>query len=267
MRFEYPDDLDPAWNPRLPEFAYAANSVSLLMPYAEPYFVTSVRSAIPSLAPELAAPTLDYVRQEAQHHRQHRRFNDILVRQYPRLARLERWIGRTYGWLSRTRSQRFNLAFAAGSETIAYALARWSEDHLTDLFAGADPIPATLFLWHLAEEVEHKSAAFDVYEAIDGSRLRYAAAMLLSLVLLMALSAAGILTMLVADRRALNPLRYFRLLRLAVGFAFTGLQTMVVSALPGHHPSSFSDPIWLSTWLTHFDPVTATLPEPTFLRA
>ena len=49
LRFEYPDDMDPAWNPRRPEFASAANSVSLIMPYAEPYFVKSVRSALPQL--------------------------------------------------------------------------------------------------------------------------------------------------------------------------------------------------------------------------
>lgn len=49
IRFEYPPDFDPAWNPRLPDFACAANSVSLLMPSAEPYFVKSVRSAFPLL--------------------------------------------------------------------------------------------------------------------------------------------------------------------------------------------------------------------------
>ena len=38
-------------------------------------------------------------------------------------------------------------------------------------------MPATMFLWHLAEEVEHKTVAFDVYQAVDGSKLRYAASM------------------------------------------------------------------------------------------
>ena len=41
----------------------------------------------------------------------------------------------------------------------------------------------------------------------------------------------------------------------------------MVSALPGHHPSDLADPIWLSSWLTHFDPETGTLPEPTVLAA
>src|SRR6185295_18788330 len=49
LAFEYPDGMDPAWSPRRPEFAYAANAVSLIMPFAEPYFVKSVRSALPQL--------------------------------------------------------------------------------------------------------------------------------------------------------------------------------------------------------------------------
>ena len=51
--------------------------------------------------------------------------------------------------------------------TIAFTLARWVDENLGSFFAGADPVPATLFLWHLAEEVEHKTVAFDVWEAVE----------------------------------------------------------------------------------------------------
>ena len=37
-----------------------------------------------------------------------------------------------------------------------------------------------LFLWHGAEEIEHKSVAFDVYQAVDGSYWRRVTAMLLA---------------------------------------------------------------------------------------
>lgn len=262
VAFEYPDDLDPAWNHRFPEFAFAANSVSLLMPYAEPYFVKSVRAALPDL--ELDRPlqdqTRDYLKQELGHHVQHRHFNDILHTRYPALCRIERWMARTYGWFSRTRSLRYNLAFAAGSETIAYALARWSEQHLDTLFDGADPVATTLFLWHLAEEVEHKSAAYDVYEALDGSRLRYACAMATSFAILAWFTTLATLTMLVASGRWYRPVAYFRLLRWSVSLAFEVLPDMAVSAMPHHHPSDFTDPALLTSWLTCFDPATGTMP-------
>ncbi len=54
VHLAHPDDVDPAWNPRRPELSFAADAVSLLMPYAEPYFVRTVRRAVPELDPPLA---------------------------------------------------------------------------------------------------------------------------------------------------------------------------------------------------------------------
>lgn len=267
IRFEYRAGVDPAWNRRRPEFACAANGVSLLMPYAEPYFVASISDALGDLSDDLRPKVQDYLVQERRHHREHRRLNDIIGRRYPRVVPLERWMERTYGWLAAHGSRRFNLAFAAGSETIAFTIARWTEDHLSELFTGADPVPATLFLWHLAEEVEHKSVAFDVYAEIDGSRLRYAGALALSLVLLGWFTVLATLVMLAGQRRLVHPAGQLRLLRWAVSYAFSGLPVMVASALPGHHPSDLADPVWLSAWLGHYDPETATLPAPSVLAA
>jgi predicted metal-dependent hydrolase len=260
IAFEFPGDLDPCWNRRLPEFAAAANAVSLLMPHAEPYFVRSVRAVIPRLDGPARAQAEAYVRQEVAHHAQHRRFNDLVVARHPGLARLERAIGRAYGGLGRRRDERYNLAFAAGSETIAYSLARWTERHLGPLFDDADPVPATLFLWHLAEEVEHKSAAFDVYEAVDGSRWRYARAAALSLLLLTTFTIAGTLVLLYGTRRLWSPVAWFRLTWWAVSFGFVLLPTMLVSSLPGHHPRDLADPVFLPAWLGQYDHATHTMP-------
>lgn len=259
IRFEYPDDTDPRWVRGAPDLSYPANSVSLLMPYAEPYFVRSVRAALPDLEPGLADRTREYAHQEMQHAGQHRRFNEVIRSRYPGVSTVEGWMSETCDWLSRTRSVRFNLAFAAGAETMAYAFARWTEKRL-GLFRGADPVPTTLFLWHLAEEVEHKTAAFDAYEAVDGSRLRYAWASLVALYLLGCFVAAGTLTMMWRDGRLWHPMAHLRLIGWAVSAAFELLPTMFVSALPGHHPSEFADPVYLTTWLGSYDPVTRTMP-------
>jgi uncharacterized protein len=260
VRFEYPHDTEPVWNRRFPEFACAANSISLLMPYAEPYFVRSVRGVLPRLDAERREQAESWIGQERSHHRQHRRFNDLIGRRYRRIPAVERWMRRTYGWLGRTRSQRFNVAFAAGSETIAFGIARWTEKHLGSLFDGADPHPSTLYLWHLAEEVEHKSVAFDVFEAIDGSRVRYAAAMALSFVILVWFTTIATLVMLTGERRAWLPVTWFRLVRWAFSLAFSLLPLLAASALPSHHPSSFADPVYLPAWLLQFDPATGTMP-------
>jgi predicted metal-dependent hydrolase len=219
-----------------------------------------VRSALPQLDGDLHAQTETYLRQELQHYRQHKRFNELIGARYPRVKRVERWMAKAYGWLGRTRSQRFNVAFAAASETIAYSLARWTEKHLGQLFEGADPSASTLFLWHLAEEIEHKTAAFDVFEAIDGSRRRYFAASIVSLTILFWLTWAATVVMLAGERRVFYPVTWFRLLRWSVSLAFEILPTQLSSSLPGHHPRSLVDPIYLPAWLRQFDPATGTLP-------
>ena len=259
MRFEYPEDLSPVWTPRFPELSAAANGVSFLMPYVEPFVVKSVRSAVDDLEPPLQRTSREFMTQELQHHAQHRRFNDLLVPQVPGMTRIERWMRSTFVWLG-GRSQRFGLAYAAAFETIAFALARWTESHMRQLFDGADPQVTTLFLWHLAEEVEHKTVAFDVFEAVDGSRLRYLRAAVVALVVLTWFTFLSTLVMLKAQGRLLHPLAWWRLLVWGVSLAFEVLPDLAVSAMPSHHPSDFTDPIVLSTWLSQFDPDTATMP-------
>jgi predicted metal-dependent hydrolase len=260
VAFAFPDDLAVAWNPTNPEFSYAANSISLLMPFAEPYFIRSVRSALPELDGRMAERASAFVQQEAQHHRQHRHLNDLLVVQTPALARLERGMARTYGWLGRTRSLRFNLAFAAASETLAFTLARWSVRHLSAFFGGADPVAATVFLWHLAEEVEHKSVAFDVWQAVDGDRLRYLLGMLATCSILLFFVPLSILAMMRGDRRLHRPSTHLHMASLTLSFLFQCLPDLAASTLPRHHPDKFTDPPWMTTWLQTYDPETETMP-------
>jgi uncharacterized protein len=253
VTFDFASDDDPVWNHGAPEFVAAANGVSLMMPFVEPYFAASVRSAIGLLDPGLAATAEDFVRQELQHQRAHRRFNALLLDRFPRLGRLERHLRRTYGWLGRTRSRRFNLAFAAASETMAYSLARWTSDHLAEFMRGADATATDLFLWHLAEEVEHKSVAFDVYEAVDGSRWRYAGAGVVSLLLLAVFDLTAALSMLRTQRLLHLPGTWWRLGRLLLSFTFEVVPTLAMSSMPGHHPCQLADPDWYGPWLADLE--------------
>ena len=252
-RFALPETLDTAWQPRFPEFAAAANAVSLLMPHVEPYVVRSVRSVLDQLDEPLAGTARAWCAQESAHHGQHRRLNDALLASTPGLGVVDRWAARTYGWLGRRRSSRWSLAFAAGFETSAFALARWSERHVRTLFDGADPQIATVYLWHLAEEVEHKDVVFDVDRALGGTGWRHLLAGAASLVLLTWFTVLGTVVQLWSSRRCWSPVAWWRLLRWSISLAFEVLPDLAVSAMPSHHPSQFSDPVLLSTWLDGFD--------------
>lgn len=259
VSFEYPADTDPMWVPHLPEFAAAANAISLGMPYAEPLFIKAVRSTFGQIDDDLRARSESYIRQETGHHTQHKRFNDIVSARYPGTRTVQKLMAANAAWVWR-RSHRFRVAYAAGGETISYGVARWTEAHLGEVMDQADPVPATLFLWHLAEEIEHKSNTYDVFEATDGSRLRYAWATCIGLATIACFTAVGALVQLWGEQRLRYPITWYRLAKLAVSLAVVLVPTVVISSLPGHHPRDFTDPIYLPAWLTQYDPVTATMP-------
>ena len=259
VTFEYAEDMDPMWVPHMPEFAAAANAISLGMPYAEPLFIKAVRSTYDRIDDDLRARSDSYVRQETGHHTQHKRFNDVISARYPGTLVIQRLMAANAAWVWR-RSPRFRVAYAASGETISYGVARWTEAHLGELMDRADPVPATLFLWHLAEEIEHKSNTYDVFEATDGSRLRYAWSAFIGLLTITAFTALGVLVQLWGEKRLRYPVTWFRLAKLAVSLIFVLVPTLVISSLPGHHPRDFTDPIYLPAWLGQYDPVTETMP-------
>jgi predicted metal-dependent hydrolase len=259
IAFEYPPDFDPMWAPQFPEFAAAANGISLGMPYAEPQFIRAVTSTFDRLDPELRARTEAYVRQETGHFTQHACLNAIVTARYPGLRRVERLLALNDAWVER-RSPRFKVAYAASGETISYGVARWTEAHLGTLMDRSDPVAATLFCWHLAEEIEHKSSTYDVFEATDGSRLRYAWTAIVGFVTILFFTFIGALVQMHGEKRLRYPVCWYRLIKLGVSVAFEVIPTLVVSSLPGHHPSDFVDPIFLPVWLGQYDPVTGTMP-------
>ena len=60
------------------------------------------------------------------------------------------------------------VAITAANEHFTAILADWMLRN-ADLLASTEQRLSTLWLWHSAEESEHKSTAFDVYQAIGGS--------------------------------------------------------------------------------------------------
>ncbi len=255
-RISFPERVDTTWHPAFPEFAAAANAVSLLMPHIEPYVARATLAVRDHLDGELRDTATAFAAQELQHQALHRSLNRSLIAATPALSRVDRCAASVYGFLERRGDSRWSLAFAAAFETVAFALARWTERHIRLLFDEADDAVATLFLWHLAEEVEHKSVAFDVMRVVAPSRLRYLLAGLVSLACLALFTVAGTLVQLCASRRIWSPVAWWRLLRWSLSLCFELLPDLFVGATRNHHPSQFSDPTLLVAWLRGFDPQT-----------
>jgi len=147
------------------------NALSMGFPPGEQLFIDSVRAALPLLAEakqaELQGQVAGFIGQEATHRRIHGLFNAQLERQ----GLVNAWIPRAQRRLKKMEgfAPRHMLALTAAYEHFTALLAQWLLQH-QEVFANCDERLTTLWLWHSAEEVEHKAVAFDLYQALDGSR-------------------------------------------------------------------------------------------------
>ena len=145
------------------------NAMSMLFPLGEKFFIDSVRHFADDVEdPKLLEEISAFQAQEATHRRQHQRYNEILCdsRGYD-LDRIERNERERIDWAYREMTARRRLAGTTASEHLTAILA---DEMLTRKapMAGADPVIASLWLWHGIEETEHKAVAFDVHVAVGG---------------------------------------------------------------------------------------------------
>ncbi len=146
------------------------NALSMSFPVGEQFFIDSVRAGFGLLEPQQQEKFRDevqgFVGQEATHRRLHALFNQHLESQ----GLENRWGPRAEQRMKLLHGQdpRHMVAITAANEHLTAILADWMLRN-ADLLASTDQRLSTLWLWHSAEESEHKSTAFDVYQAIGGS--------------------------------------------------------------------------------------------------
>lgn len=146
------------------------NALSMSFPVGEQYFIDSVRSGLKSLPePErqkFAQEVLGFVGQEATHRRIHALFNGHLAQLGFKNDIERRALKRLKA--NAHRDVRIHVAATAATEHFTAIFADWVLHH-PEALEGAEPRLKTLWLWHSAEESEHRNTAFDIYQAISGN--------------------------------------------------------------------------------------------------
>jgi uncharacterized protein len=168
--YDYSASL-PRWCKTYPEYSQVVNVASLTLPYLEPYLNSVMRRAQAKLGPDhpLNADISLFCKQEAAHYLQHDAYNEALRRAgYARLPEFEERFRAHFDRLLEERSLRFNCAYSLGFESIGPIYAEWWFEQTDDVMEGADPSVVSLWKWHLAEEFEHRTVAWDVYQALFG---------------------------------------------------------------------------------------------------
>jgi predicted metal-dependent hydrolase len=256
--FPFIDSIDPVWNPEKPEWSHMVNGASLTMPYLEPFLIKNVREALEQIDdPALVEDVRAFVGQEAQHYTNHRRYNEVLKRNgYPELATIEAEMAQTYQRLE-TKSLKWRLAYTAGFETMTIGLTEWLIHERSDLFTGANPVVASLVLWHMVEETEHKTVAFDVYQRLYADYFMRIYGLFYAALHVMFTSRRAYKLMLQRDgtwRKWRSRARLWKM----VGRFYRNVTPALFRALaPGHHPDHVNDPDWITRWTTAY----AALPD------
>ena len=165
MKFDFPKDLPTVFIEGEPEESYVNIALSLCLPYVEPYLIKTMRAAKPLVKdPKLAADLDKFCGQEGQHYKQHEAFNAVFRgRGFEDVVKLEQQLEADYERFSTQKPLRFNLAYAEGFEAMTTVMACVFLEVDTSKWL---PQPKDLMQWHLAEEFEHRTVAFDVYNHV-----------------------------------------------------------------------------------------------------
>ncbi|MFJ4920561.1 metal-dependent hydrolase [Streptomyces sp. NPDC088725] len=172
------------WIPDEPTATHVINVLHLLLPAGERWFVRVFKEGLPLITdPELLSDVKGFMGQEATHGVQHSYVLNHLADQrldtgpYTRHIDFlfERLLGDRPPWWAPIPSGwwlSYRLAFVAAIEQFTAVLGDWILHADALDAAGADEVMLDLLRWHGAEEVEHRSVAYDMYQHCGGTGLR-----------------------------------------------------------------------------------------------
>jgi len=146
------------------------NALSMSFPLGEQFFIDSVRNGLKSLPAEqqekYSTEVQGFIGQEATHRRIHSLFNA----QIEKHGLVNEWEPRAKARLQLLEGAdpRHGLGVTAANEHFTALFAEWLLAH-PQVLEGVEPRLRSLWLWHSAEEAEHKCTAYDLYMALGGS--------------------------------------------------------------------------------------------------
>jgi predicted metal-dependent hydrolase len=273
-KFDFTEAVPWNWNPANPAFSLSMNATSMIAICFEQLLVAAVQEAKPLITDDaVSQEAAAFLRQEAQHSSSHRKHVNALIKQYAGLQQTFDEVTAMYDELTATAPLEFRLAYIADTEATFTPAFKLMLDNRATLFEPGDDRVASLFLWHFVEEVEHRSSALMVYDAVVGKpwyRVRALPAIFKHLLKVTAVFAEGINNHVPeADRKvdARILLPGFRSRKLPPGaepitppFAgiprwqkFTTVARVLLSQTPFHDPAPQPLPEFADEWFARWE--------------
>lgn len=172
------------WIPNQPFASHFINEINMILPAGEFWFCRLYNQALPYVTDEkLREDVQMFIRQEAMHARAHGGAIEEYLKQRgvntDRNTKIMDWLfgealadqplGLTVPKFLEKDWLVFRLGVIAAVEHMTCVLGTYALENKTWDEMNADPVLLDLIRWHGAEEVEHRSVAFDLYKHLGGS--------------------------------------------------------------------------------------------------
>jgi len=155
-----------------PEYCHVFAGFSSVTHHLENFLMKAVRDARTSLSgvDESLSRDVDiFCQQEGWHSRLHAQFNEKLVREgYPWVAARSDRMKDDFDRFLKSKGSRFCLAYAEGFETIGPIMSTFIFERVSDLMNDWDEPTVYLWVWHFAEEYEHRTVCNRLYNCVHG---------------------------------------------------------------------------------------------------
>ncbi len=148
------------------------DSVSIFIPEVEGFVRRTAERALPYLTnKDILKEARHLIEEEVAHSKVHRQYNKLLEKEGYNLKTYEFLTKKLISFGDRFLSLKFQLAGSACIEHLVGSMGVVGIDH--GIFEGGlDERMKKVWLWHLLEEIDHRSSAFDIYTHLGGGYLR-----------------------------------------------------------------------------------------------
>jgi predicted metal-dependent hydrolase len=252
VRFDW-TGLPLQWVPGEPAASHILNTLHLLLPEGERWFVETFKQALPLIRDDmLREDVLGFIGQEAIHAEAHQGVLDYFATHdmdpTPYTRQMEWLFRKVLGDRDRgdeARKRDFlieKVAFVAAIEHYTAFLGDWVLDTPGLDRAQADPVMLDLLRWHGSEEVVHRSVAYDLMVHLDPSYGRRVRGLLIGGPILFWLWARGARFLMATDPSSSKQKVTIRAWQQAAGKCLLPApRALLRSAFrylrPGYHPS------------------------------
>jgi uncharacterized protein len=252
MQFDFEaKGFDKYWHAGSPFISFFWDAMSTAFPPGEKFFIDSACALRPLIKDaDLRAEIYEFCKQEGHHTAQHIKFNRMVGAQGFDVTAYER---RFAAILDRVRARAEPLDMLAITMALEHFTAGFAQQYLDNpsVTAGADPHVVALWAWHAAEEAEHKSTCYDLYQRLGGGYLRRVSVMPIAWLLLLSITLRNVHAMAKQDGQLRNYRDLWRGVHYLLGRK--GLVTRMIPLFfayfrPSYHPWNTNDGHLIARW-------------------